>query len=187
MVCVNGLMHVGRRFFVVVAGGVAAESARHWPGSCSWRFALSLFSCVLACSFAAAPCASQPWAVAVFPSGAEFNLEIAADDIQREKGYMFRERVGQREGMLFLFDSSDHHPFWMKNCRTSLDIIWLDERFQVGDIAYDQKPCPEQGACTPVRPMRPARYVLEVAGGTATREGLVPGNRLIILAEPPLP
>ena len=43
------------------------------------------------------------------------------------------------------------------------------------------------GGNTAVGPMRAARYVIEVAAGTSRREGLEIGNRLTILAEPPLP
>ena len=75
------------------------------------------------------------WATAVLPSGHEFSLEIAADAASRERGYMFRDRVGPRDGMLFLFESTDRWPFWMKNCRVSLDILWLDDAFRVVWVA----------------------------------------------------
>lgn len=127
------------------------------------------------------------WAVAVFPSGAEFNLEVADTPETRARGYMFRERVGQGEGMLFLFEGQERRGFWMKNCKVSLDIIWLDGSLQVVDIAHDRPPCPPQGECPLIQPMRAATYVLEVAGGTAQREGLRAGEHLVILSEPELP
>jgi uncharacterized membrane protein (UPF0127 family) len=126
-------------------------------------------------------------AVAVLPSGAEFMLEIAADGAARSRGYMGREKVGPREGMLFIFEEADRHPFWMKNCRVSLDIIWLDATFRVVDIAPNRPPCPEVGECPEVAPVEPAAYVLEVAGGTTLREGLKRGDRIVVLEEPPLP
>jgi len=129
---------------------------------------------------------SAPWAIAVFPSGDEFTLELAADDASRERGYMFREKVEPGEGMLFVFDEPGSHGFWMKNCRTALDIIWLDGDFRVVDIAHDRKPCPPQGDCLTVFPMRAAHYVLEVAGGTARRAGLERGHRVTVIAEPAL-
>ena len=58
-------------------------------------------------AFAGSPGPDGEWAVAVFPSGAEFSLEIAADDDTRALGYMFRDKVGPREGMLFLFETAD--------------------------------------------------------------------------------
>jgi len=125
-------------------------------------------------------------ATAIFPSGAEFRLEVAADSESRRLGYMYREQIGPREGMLFLFEETAPHGFWMKNCKVSLDLIWLDEAFRIVQIAYDQPPCPEEGECPVLVPLKAARYVVEIAGGTAEREGLEAGNRLVILTEPPL-
>jgi uncharacterized membrane protein (UPF0127 family) len=88
--------------------------------------------------------------------------------------------------MLFLFSDSSRHPFWMKNCRVSLDIIWLDESGRVVEIAHDQPPCPASGPCPSIAPSRPARYVLEIAGGRSRSEGLGPGDRIEIHSEPPL-
>ncbi len=133
-----------------------------------------------ACTVAGAPA----WKVAVFPSGAEFRLEIAADDATRTRGYMFRDRVGPREGMLFLFDEPRHHSIWMKNCKVSLDVIWLDAAFRVVEIAHELQPCLEQGPCPSSIPMRSASYVLEVAGGVAVREGLRPGDPIVLLGDP---
>lgn len=131
--------------------------------------------------------AAPEWAVAVFPSGEEFSLEIAADPRARAYGYMYRDKVAPNEGMLFIFDQADTHTFWMKNCKVALDIIWLDENFRVVEIAHEQQPCPAVGDCPSVGPMRAARYVIEVAAGTSRREGLKSGDRVTILAEPALP
>ncbi len=122
--------------------------------------------------------------MAVFPSGAQFHLEIAANEESRRIGYMFRERVGPQEGMLFLFDEAERHPFWMKNCKVNLDIIWIDAHQRVAEIAHDQPPCPGDGPCPNVFPMRVASYVLEVAGGTARRERLALGDRVMLHLEP---
>ena len=135
-----------------------------------------------------AACSAVPeWAVAVFPSGREFSLEIAADPADRQRGYMFRERVGPNEGMLFVFETSQPHGFWMKNCKVALDLIWLDEQFRVVDMALRMPPCPEEGECPMIQPLRAARYVLEVAGGTVDAEGLRRGQRLVIMSDPALP
>jgi uncharacterized membrane protein (UPF0127 family) len=131
--------------------------------------------------------ASDPWAVAVFPSGAQFSLEIANDESSRGRGYMYREQISENEGMLFVFEKTGTHPFWMKNCKVALDIIWLDEDFRVVEIAHDSPPCPPDSDCPSIRPMGVARYVLEVAAGVARREGLSRGDRLSVLAEPAIP
>ena len=153
----------------------------------SMRVARVAFVSTLICLGSTLLQAAPKWAVAVFPSGEEFSLEIAADDESRGYGYMFREKIASNEGMLFIFEQSGPYTFWMKNCRVALDIIWLDESLRVVDIAHDQQPCPLEGDCPSVGPMRAARYVIEVAGGTAKREGLKRGDRMTILAEPALP
>jgi len=120
---------------------------------------------------------------AVFPSGAEFRLEIAADDASRARGYMFREHVAEDEGMLFVFDVPERHAFWMRNCKVNLDIIWIDQGLRVVEIAHDQAPCPTEGRCPNIFPMRTASYVLEVAGGTSRREGLGLGDPVTLYLE----
>lgn len=153
----------------------------------SMRVGRVAFVSALICLGSAPAFAAPDWAVAVFPSGKEFTLEIASDPQSRATGYMFRESIGSNEGMLFIFDEPGPYTFWMKNCKVSLDIIWLDENLRVVHIARDQMPCPEDGDCPSVGPMRSARYVIEVAAGTAKREGLESGDRVTILAEPALP
>jgi uncharacterized membrane protein (UPF0127 family) len=125
-------------------------------------------------------------AVAVFPSGDEFMLELAVTPEQRRTGYMHRSAVGPGQGMLFLFGSDDIHSIWMKNCLVALDIIWLDQDFKVVRIASDQQPCPVDGPCPSAYPFRPARYVLEVAAGRAAETGLRAGDTVIVLSDPPI-
>ena len=126
------------------------------------------------------------WAVAIFPSGAEYSLELARTDQERALGYMFRQEVTSHEGMLFLFDATGVQPFWMRNCMVSLDIIWLDEKLQVVHIAQDAPPCPAGGECPSIEPSAASRYVLEVAAGQAATHGLRVGDVVVILSEPPL-
>lgn len=165
-----------------------AQRSARWREFCKRRccIALWLASFVFA-PLSIATSAIPQWAVAVFPSGAEFALEIAADAQSQQRGYMFREHVGEHEGMLFLYQETAHHGIWMKNCKVKLDIIWLDKELQVLDIAPNQAPCETGELCPTLLPARRARYVLEVAGGTTGRERLQLGNRLVILSEPALP
>ena len=126
------------------------------------------------------------WAVAVFPSGTEFGLEIAATVEEKRLGYMFRETIGSTEGMLFLYDEPGHHSFWMKNCKVALDLIFLDGSFRVVAISADQLPCPARGDCPSILPARASQFVLEVAAGTAAREQLAIGDQLVVLSDPPI-
>ena len=142
-------------------------------------------------AFAVGPATPPPsrfsWAVAVLPSGREFKLEVADNPASRWRGYRNREHVGPDEGMLFVFDDEAPRSFEMRNCLVALDMLFLDGKLQVVEIAHDQKPCRDDEDCQPIMPMRSAHYVLEVAGGIARAEGLAPGDRITILSEPPLP
>jgi hypothetical protein len=126
------------------------------------------------------------FAVAVLPSGHEFALEVAADDVSRARGYMGREKIGPREGMLFIFGVDERHSFWMKDCKASLDVVWLDAGLRIVWIAKGQAPCPPKGECPSIVPPAPARYVLEFAAGTASAESLVAGDSVVVLSDPPL-
>jgi len=151
----------------------------------SARARLVLAATVASCGLAAAAPAPR-WAVAVTPSGHSFSLEVAADDLSRQKGYMERESVGPREGMIFVFDEDAIHSFWMKDCKVALDMVWLDAEGHVVWIAANRKPCPAVGDCPSIVPPRPARYVIEFAAGTSAKESLKPGDAIVVLSDPPL-
>ena len=47
-----------------------------------------------------------PWVV---------EIEVARTDEQRARGLMFRRDLPRDRGMLFIFDETSEHPFWMHN------------------------------------------------------------------------
>jgi len=131
--------------------------------------------------------ASAPrWAVAVLPSGHEFALEVAADDLARQRGYMGREKIGPRDGMIFVFDDTSRHSFWMKDCKTALDMVWLDVNGRVVWTEVDRPPCPATGDCPSIVPPVPARFVVEFAAGTVAAESLKHGETIVVISDPPL-
>ena len=135
---------------------------------------------------AVAPAEAVRSAVVVLPSGDEFMVELAVTPEERRVGYMYRDEIGPREGMLFLFETDGAHGIWMKNCKVALDIIWLDREFRVVHIARDRQPCEPDGPCPSAYPFRPARYVLELASGRAGETGLEAGDKVVVLSDPPI-
>ena len=149
-----------------------------------WKVVVAVIAAgiVLGCAGASEPMAvDQEWAVAMSPNGSEFTLELAITPEQRRRGYMFREHVGPSEGMLFLFERDDRHSIWMKNCRVALDILWLDASYRVVHRVTGAQPCVEGQPCPSMVPPVPARYVLELAPGSADRAELEPGAKVVIL------
>ncbi|MHB0896153.1 MAG: DUF192 domain-containing protein, partial [Spirochaetales bacterium] len=41
--------------------------------------------------------------------------EVAATELERTRGLMFRKNLAEGKGMLFVFDSDQKVAFWMKN------------------------------------------------------------------------
>jgi uncharacterized membrane protein (UPF0127 family) len=147
---------------------------------------LRVLAAWIALGSAAIAAAAPRWAAAVLPSGHEFSLEVAADDVSRQRGYMGRERVGPRDAMIFVFDADDVHSFWMKDCKVALDIVWMDVHGRVVWVAPNRPPCPATGDCPSIVPPSPARYVVEFAAGTVAAESLKPGDVIVVLSDPPL-
>ena len=44
------------------------------------------------------------------------------------------------EGMLFIWKTEDLRSFWMKNTSIPLDIIFLNEAYEIIDISLNAKP-----------------------------------------------
>jgi uncharacterized membrane protein (UPF0127 family) len=103
---------------------------------------------------------------------------VLADTPERSMyGYMFHRDVKENEGMLFVYPESGTHPFWMKNTLVPLDIVWMDENFDILYIEAPARPC-QADPCPTYGTPRLSRYVLELRAGTARREALKPGDRL---------
>jgi uncharacterized membrane protein (UPF0127 family) len=120
----------------------------------------------------------------VLPSGQALEVELADTPEKRALGYMFREHVAETEGMLFFMEESGFHSFWMMNCKVSLDIVWLDERWSITHIEHQVPPCETSptGPCPGYEPLRASLYVLEMQAGMAAREGLRVGDAVRYVA-----
>ncbi|HYC61297.1 MAG TPA: DUF192 domain-containing protein [Thermoanaerobaculia bacterium] len=122
---------------------------------------------------APAPVASGPRVI--FPDGFVVNVEIAADPETRAQGLMYRDHLGRGAGMLFFFPESGEYPFWMKNTRIPLDMIWIDANHRVAHVKHEVPPC-RIADCPSYAPNAIAQYILEVDGGVARQHGLKAGD-----------
>jgi uncharacterized membrane protein (UPF0127 family) len=100
--------------------------------------------------------------------------EIARNDEQRQRGFMFRKEVKDGEGMLFIFEQDQILSFWMKNTLVPLSIAYISRDGVILEIR-DLEP----GNLRPVASGRSCRYALEVPMGWFERAGLAPGDRLV--------
>jgi hypothetical protein len=116
----------------------------------------------------------------ILPGGAVLHVEVADTPERQARGYMFRDRPGPEDGMIFAFAADGVHNFWMKNVRFPLDMVWISSAGEVLHVEPRVPPC-EVDPCPSFGPMVQVRYVLELAGGQAAVLGLGVGDRLQIL------
>ncbi|MGH2632619.1 MAG: DUF192 domain-containing protein, partial [Tepidiformaceae bacterium] len=101
------------------------------------------------------------------PPGVKLNVQIAANESDREVGLMYRQSLSDDDGMLFLFPAPTTLGFWMKDTYIPLDIAFLDDLGRVMQIVHG-KPLDT----TTLAPSAAYSSVLEVAGGWFERKGL---------------
>ena len=106
-----------------------------------------------------------------FPDGYSATAELAQSDEERAQGLMFREKINEDQGMLFLFEVEDIHSFWMKNMRFAIDILWLDGQKRIVHIENRVPPCLKV-PCPSYVPAAAASFVLELQAGFAEKHGL---------------
>jgi len=120
-----------------------------------------------------------------FPNGSSVAAELAVTDEERQQGLMFREKIADDQGMLFIFDDEEVHSFWMKNMSFSIDILWLDKQRRIVHLESRVPPCAAD-PCPSYTPDRPASFVLELQSGAAEKHGLKLYDRLdFILPQSP--
>jgi len=108
----------------------------------------------------------------------DFHVEIADTFAKRQQGLSGRSSIGS-DGMLFRFDTAGIYPFWMKDMKFPLDLIWINGSAVV-EVASSIQP-PRQGD-DPARisPSSAANYVLEVPAGFVNQYLIEVGTRVKI-------
>lgn len=109
------------------------------------------------------------------------SCELAHTHGERQLGLMYRKKLEPESGMLFIFPGETERSFWMKNTYLELDMIFVNSNFEVVSVIHRAVP----QSVTPRKSKKPAKYVVEVLGGSAERWGIVPGSKMSVQA--PLP
>tara|TARA_Y100000310_G_C20619856_1_gene782674 strand:+ start:706 stop:1128 length:423 start_codon:yes stop_codon:yes gene_type:complete len=107
----------------------------------------------------------------LYINGILAEVEVAATEDTRNRGLMFRDRLIEGSGMLFLFSDSAPRSFWMKNTYIPLSIAYINESGQILNIE-DMIPFNMSG----VRSNGPAMCALEMNRGWFSRNGIRPGD-----------
>lgn len=103
----------------------------------------------------------------------EVKAEIAKRPEERNRGFMFRKKIPDGTGMLFIFENDQILRFWMKNTPHPLSIAYIDYKGEIRDI-FDMTPFSESEITSTVS----VRYALEVPQGWYEKVGVKKGDLL---------
>jgi len=108
----------------------------------------------------------------------KIKVEIAFTPENQEKGLSGREKIGENEGMLFVFENSSKHFFWMKDMNFPIDIIWINEEKKIVFLKENVSPdtFPETFSSE-----KDSKYVLEVMAGFSQKNNLEEGETVQFL------
>ncbi|MCL2210683.1 MAG: DUF192 domain-containing protein [Treponema sp.] len=102
---------------------------------------------------------------------ASVKAEVARTQAQRSEGLMFREKLSDGYGMIFIFETDQILSFWMKNTLIPLSIAFIAADGRIIDIK-SMYPKDENT----VNSSRSCRYALEVPLGWFSRTGVKEGD-----------
>lgn len=102
------------------------------------------------------------------------DVELAQDDSRRQLGLMYRDKMAESQGMLFIFEGDETRSFWMKNTVLSLDMIFVNSKDEIVTIHKNTTPYSEQSYAS----TKPAQFVIEVNAGYADRHKIKVGDKI---------
>lgn len=124
--------------------------------------------------------AEPPSVQSVALGGRVFHLELALDPQARFRGLSDRAELADERGMLFVFPQTQVQHFVMRRCLVPIDLIFLDPGGRViATHAMQVEPydTPEDRLHR-YGSVWPARFAIELKGGTLARLRLEPGAKV---------
>jgi uncharacterized membrane protein (UPF0127 family) len=133
-----------------------------------------------------ASCGTKPTTVDEFatrpvtmPTGQVIRAETAISDVDLARGLMFRTSLAADHGMLFVHSQPDRHRSWTYQNLIPVDMIWLDSRHNIVEMAENVQPCQTQASkCPQYGGNQISSYVLEIPAGMSRKFGLQLGQTI---------
>jgi hypothetical protein len=104
-------------------------------------------------------------------------IERAESLAHQAKGLMYREKLDENAGMLFIFSNESKRTFWMKNTLISLDLIYISKDKKIVEIKEGLEPCREND-CPTYASENKVQYVLEVNAGFVQKNNIQIGEEV---------
>ena len=113
--------------------------------------------------------------VSIYNKNITFNVEVAKTIEERRTGLMYRKKLLNNEGMLFIFPREKIIQLWMKNTYIPLDVIFISENKVIVDIKKNMEKLSE----TIVKSKVKSRYALEFNAGLINKLDIRIGDKVL--------
>ncbi len=108
-----------------------------------------------------------------------FKIKVAQTDQEKQIGLSQTKDLPNDYGMLFTFSSPGYYPFWMKEMKYPIDIIYIKDNKVVK--LYKNVPAPKDSKPLPIYvPEVPADKVFEINAGLAEKYKIKEGDTIIL-------
>ena len=113
--------------------------------------------------------------LSIYNKNITFNVEVAKTIEERRIGLMYRKKLLNNEGMLFIFPREKIIQLWMKNTYIPLDVIFISENKVIVDIKKNMEKLSE----TIVKSKVKSRYALEFNAGLINKLDIEIGDKVL--------
>ena len=113
--------------------------------------------------------------VNIYNKNITFNVEVAKTIEERRTGLMYRKKLLNNEGMLFIFPREKIIKLWMKNTYIPLDVIFISENKVIVDIKKNMEKLSE----TIVKSKVKSKYALEFNAGLINKLDIEIGDKVL--------
>lgn len=105
-----------------------------------------------------------------------FKLEVAKTQQEKEIGLSKKKTLEKNAGMLFRFEKPSYYPFWMKDMKFPIDIIYIRDG-RIVTIHKNVKPPKSLNENLPIyNSSEPADTVLEINAGLVQKYNIKEGD-----------
>lgn len=101
----------------------------------------------------------------------EIRAEVAGTEQDRLRGLMYRDKLAENSGMIFLYPRAEASAMWMKNTRIALSVAFIDSGGRILNIAEMEPYSEEAHASSGL-----ASYALEMNRGWFRKQGIKAGD-----------
>lgn len=109
-----------------------------------------------------------------------FSAEVVTKTKEQQIGLTKYASLSAKKAMLFTFSKADTHPFWMRNMKFPIDILFLKENVVVGVVANAQPAKATDKNIPTYGDNIASDAVIEIGAGLVKKYGIKEGTKVTI-------